>query len=176
MPRLSLLLLTAVVAGTAMVGNAMGLAAAEPEAAPQTRLGAAIGADIGVRDKAANRRTRALDMREQAVRAAEVRLKGEAVAPAPAAGDAGAAAPGAPAAPDQYDNLARIYQAMKPPAAALVLEQLDLDVQRRVAEKMRERSTAMILAAMTPKGAARLTMALAGRRGPTPVAPSSEKM
>ena len=73
-----------------------------------------------------------------------------------------------PAAPDQFDDLAKIYQAMKPAAAALVLEQLDLDVQMRVAQRMRERSTAMILAAMTPKAAAALTMALARRQAPRP--------
>jgi flagellar motility protein MotE (MotC chaperone) len=50
---------------------------------------------------------------------------------------------------------------MKPAKAAIVFEQLDLDVQLKVARKMRERSTGMMLAAMTPKGAARLTMAMA---------------
>jgi len=57
---------------------------------------------------------------------------------------------------------------MKPAAAALVMEQLELDVQMRVAQRMRERSTAMIMAAMTPKGAAALTMALARRQAVRP--------
>lgn len=168
MARASLLLLTAAVAGTAMVGNAVGLAVAAPDPgeARQTRLGAAIGNDIGQRDKAAGQRARALDLREQAVRAAETRLNS-----GPPAAQQNPA-PGAPPPPDQYDNLARIYQAMKPASAALVLEQLDLDVQSRVAEKMRERSTAMIMAAMTPKGAARLTMALAGRHAAAPTTPA----
>ncbi|WP_010410974.1 magnesium transporter MgtE N-terminal domain-containing protein [Citromicrobium sp. JLT1363] len=52
---------------------------------------------------------------------------------------------------------------MKPKQAAPVFEQLDIDVQIAVARKMRERSTAQILAAMTPQGAARLSMALAGK-------------
>jgi len=36
-------------------------------------------------------------------------------------------------------------------------------VQMKVAQRMRERSTAMIMAAMTPKGAAALSMAMARR-------------
>jgi len=34
-------------------------------------------------------------------------------------------------------------------------------VQMKVAQRMRERSTALVMAAMTPKGAAALSMALA---------------
>ncbi|MBJ6122115.1 MotE family protein [Sphingomonas mollis] len=172
--RPSLLLLTAFSAAVATVGNTVGLAATAPGIgdAPTSRLGVAIGDDMKARDQAAARRGRALDLREQAARAAEARLK-------PADGTTPAAAPGtappptgeaASAGPDQYDDLARIYQVMKPTAAAVVLEQLDLDVQMRVAQKMRERSTAMILAAMTPKGAAALTMAMARRRAAPTVA------
>ncbi|MBD8678436.1 hypothetical protein [Sphingomonas sp. CFBP 13720] len=75
--RISLLMLTAGAAGAALIGNAMGLAAAEPAApaggapsAPRSRLGVAIADDLGERDKAAVRRARALELREQAVRAA----------------------------------------------------------------------------------------------------------
>jgi flagellar motility protein MotE (MotC chaperone) len=160
--------MTAFSAAIAVVSNTVGLAATVTEGAaveaPTSRLGAAIAADISERDKAAARRNRALDLREQAAQAAESRLR--AAPPTAAAG--GTPAGEAPAAgPDQYDDLARIYQVMKPAAAAVVLEQLDLDVQMRVAQKMRERSTAMILAAMTPKGAAALTMAMARRRATT---------
>jgi len=174
--RPSLLLLTAGAASIAAIGNAVGLAAPGPmpvgEAPERTRLGVQIAEDLGQRDKAATRRGRALDLREQAVRAAEARLKAEAPAAQPATTpqDASAGVSGGPMPPaDQYDDLARIYQAMKPAAAAIVLEQLDLDVQMRVAQKMRDRSTAMILAAMTPKGAAALTMALARRGALRPV-------
>jgi len=172
--RPSLLLLTAGAASIAAIGNAVGLAAPGPMAggtAERTRLGVQIAEDLSQRDKAAARRGRALDLREQAARAAEARLKAEAAAPvAPAAMPAEAGVPaGGPVPPaDQYDDLARIYQAMKPAAAAVVLEQLDLDVQMRVAQKMRDRSTAMILAAMTPKGAAALTMAMARRQAVRP--------
>ena len=99
-------------------------------------------------------------MREKAARATEERLKAD-LANRTAAG-ATAASKGADGdAGEQYDSLARIYQAMKPARAAIVFEQLDMDVQMQVARRMRDRSTGMILAAMTPRGAAALSMALA---------------
>ena len=136
------------------------------------------------RDRSAAQRARALDMREQAARAAEQRLK-QTATPPPAAAAAGGARGGAPAAEEnrfaecvttitraayaQFDELARIYQAMKPKAAAVVFEQLAMDVQVEVAQRMRERATAGILAAMSPKGAAALTMAIARRQAaPSP--------
>ena len=169
--RPSLLMLTAGAAGLAVIAN--GVNAASPAADPtRTRLGVSINEDLSARDQQAIRRKRGLDMREQAVRATETRLKadiearGAAEGAAPERGRAGAK----PAdESDQFDDLARIYQAMKPARAAMVFEQLDMDVQMKVAQKMRERSTAMIMAAMTPKGAAALSMALARRqasRGP----------
>ncbi|HEX8484315.1 hypothetical protein [Sphingomonas sp.] len=167
--RPSLLLLTAVSAAVATIGNAVGLAASPREPQARSRLGVAIADDVSARNRAATQRGRTLDLREQAVRAAERRLKTgveQRQQPANAAEPGQPAAPGAAPASDQYDDLARIYQAMKPAAAALVLERLDIDVQMRVAQKMRERSTAMLLAAMTPKGAAALTMALAQRNVP----------
>ncbi|HEU0065902.1 MAG TPA: hypothetical protein VFQ57_01540 [Sphingomonas sp.] len=177
--RPSLLMLTAFSCGAAALGNAVGIAAApagtnagSPDT-PRNRLGVAIDSDLSARDRQAAGRRRALDLREQAVRAAEARMRSN--APTQTDPDAAAAATqnggggaGADGGTDQYDNLARIYQAMKPAAAATVLEQLDLDVQMRVAQKMRERSTAMIMAAMTPKAAATLTMALARRGVPPP--------
>ncbi len=154
--RIPLLSLTAGMAGIAAVGNAV--AVASP--ATDSRLGLSVQQDIATRDRQSAQRQQALDLREQAVRASAARIKAEleAARAAPAAGPQ----PGAPeAATDSFSDLASIYQAMKPAKAALVFEQLELDVQVRVARKMRERSTGMILAAMTPKGAAKLTMALA---------------
>ncbi|MET4595542.1 MULTISPECIES: MotE family protein [unclassified Sphingomonas] len=165
--RPSLLVMTAVAAGLATVANAVGLAGADEAGAPAkitSRLGVAIADDTSARDQAATRRGRTLDLREQAVRAAEMRLKASAGASNPAAAPPPATATAGTPTPDQFDDLARIYQAMKPAAAAPVMEQLDLDVQMRVAQRMRERSTAMIMAAMTPKGAAALTMAMARRQ------------
>jgi flagellar motility protein MotE (MotC chaperone) len=93
----------------------------------------------------------------------------QAAAPPPAApGKAGAPGSDNP----HFDELARIYQAMKPKAAAVVFEQLAMDVQVEVAQRMRERATAGILAAMSPKGAAALTMAMARRQAGSAAAPA----
>ncbi len=156
----SLLMLTAAAAAVSGVAHAIGVATPAGGEAPPTRLGTAIKEDIATRDQSATRRTRALALREQAARATEERLKSELRARQEAAAAANTA--GGPTAEGaQYDNLAKIYQAMKPAKAALVFEQLDMDIQMKVAGRMRERSTAMILAAMTPKGAADLSMSLA---------------
>lgn len=180
--RPSLLMLTAVAAGLSAVTNA--LTAATPAPAPasapaeQTRLGASIQQDLTARDRESARRARALELREQAAKAAEQRLQAAGGAAAPGARRGGAAA-AAPSEDEQYAELARIYQAMKPKAAALVFEQLAMDVQVEVAQRMRERATASILAAMTPKGAAALTMAIARRQtviappAPPPPAPAA---
>ncbi|MEP9359769.1 hypothetical protein [Sphingomonas sp. KR3-1] len=180
MARPSLLLLTAGVAGMAVVANAATIATGAQDNSPNTtRLGNAITQDMSDRDAAAARRKRGLDLREQAAKAASARLAADMEArkkqeEAQQQGAAGAnGAPPAPGAPlpaeAQFDELARIYQAMKPKAAAVVFEQLDMEVQMKVAQRMRERSTAMIMAAMTPKGAATLSMAMA-RRGAKPQA------
>jgi flagellar motility protein MotE (MotC chaperone) len=163
--RPSLLMVMAAVATLSTVANA--IAAAPASDLPQTRLGTAINQDLAKRDQSGAARNRALSLREQVARAAEERIKANARArqqeTAAAAAAGASAAPGdkATAQNAQFDDLARIYQAMKPARAALVLEQLDMDVQMQVAQRMRQRSTAMILAAMTPAGAADLSMSLA---------------
>ena len=163
--RPSLLMLTALAAATAAVANGVTAVSPAPNA-PKTRLGVSIGQELGTHNQAAARRKRALDLREQAARAAEGRLKGqlEAQQQSSESGE-GRDGAGGRTGGDQYDDLAQIYQAMKPAKAAAVFEQLDLDVQMKVAQKMRERSTAMILGAMAPRAAATLSMALA-RRSP----------
>ena len=166
----SLLVLLAGAAGLAVVGHGAAISAAAE--APETRLGASVQQSAVDRDKAAARRQRALDLREQAAQATEARLQ----AALPANGS-GPQRPGGAEAEieDQYDELARIYQSMKPAKAAMVFEQLAMDVQMKVAKKMRERSAAMIMGNMTPGGAAALSMALARnhpvqRRAPRPAA------
>jgi len=159
-PRPSLILMTAVTASVSLVANA--IATANPAATTgvgKTRLGTAIDDDLNARDADAARRARALDLREQAARAAEARLKAQ--LEAQKAEQSPATDPNAPPPGQQYDDLAKIYQAMKPAKAAVIFEQLDLDVQMQVAQRMRERATGMILAAMSPKAAATLSMALA---------------
>lgn len=158
--RPSLLMLTAVAAGAAVLAN--GVSAANPAPAEsETRLGASIKQDVARRDQEAARRARALELREQAARAAEQRMQAS----------NGAGAPGQPPAPkaleprdaneERFTELARIYQSMRPKPAAAVFEQLEMDVQVEVARRMRERSTALILANMSAPNAAALTMAMA---------------
>lgn len=168
--RPSLLLLTAGASALAVVANAASIAAPGGQEAPKSRLGNSIEQDLSERDAAAARRKRGLDLREQAAKAAEARLQADLTArqqPAAAPAGANGTAP-AEAADAQFDDLARIYQAMKPKAAAVVFEQLDMEVQMKVAQRMRDRSTAMIMAAMTPKGAAALSMALARKNAGRP--------
>ena len=156
-PRSTLLMLLSAAAGTAVLANAVS-AADPPREAAETRLGASIRQDFAQRDQEAARRKRELDLREQAARAAEQRLQaGAAGQGQPRSG------PNAPPDPDEerYTDLARIYQTMRPKPAAAVFEQLEMEVQVQVARRMRDRSTALILANMTPKGAAALTMAMA---------------
>jgi flagellar motility protein MotE (MotC chaperone) len=176
MARPSLLLMTAAASALAVVANASTIAStATQNSASKTRLGSSIEQDLAQRDADAARRKRGLDLREQATKAAQARLQADLEA-RQKQGDPtatpGAAAGGPPEAADtQFDELARIYQAMKPAKAAIVLEQLDMEVQMKVAQRMRERSTALILAAMTPKGAAALSMALARKSAARPAAP-----
>jgi len=142
---------------------------------PATRMGAMVSDEIAKRDAQKKAQARALELREQAAKAAQARLTkalktAETKADTDEKGAAGAPQGKSPKdksgeeEPDRIDTLARIYQAMKPAKAAPVFEQLDLDVQTQVAQKMRERSTALIMGAMTPQAAAKLTMALAGKR------------
>jgi flagellar motility protein MotE (MotC chaperone) len=163
--RPRLLVLTAIAAAISIVTNAMGAVTAA--SAPPTRLGVSIQKDMAAEARTAADRNRALDMREQAARATEARLKAELTEKAAAATKAG---PGVDAVEpgEQYDSLARVYQAMKPARAAAVFEQLEMDVQMQVAKRIRDRAMAAILAAMSAKGAAALSMALARKSAPAP--------
>jgi len=174
MARPSLLLLMAAASAIAAVANAASIATGDQDGTNKTRLGNSIERDLSARDQDAAKRQRALDLREQAAKAAEQRLAQSVEAQQK---DASAGTPGAPGAPlpaeAQFDELARIYQAMKPAKAAAVFEQLDMEVQMKVAQRMRPASTAAILAAMSPKGAASLSMALARKSATKPMAPAA---
>ena len=174
--RPPLLFLMAGAAALSMVAHGVNAADKEQQEAPaeppKTRLGSAIQSEIKDKEKTARERERALDLREQTLKASEKRLTDnlenqqeeaksqETTENAQKAGKTDKEAEEA----RTYEQLARIYQAMKPKKAAVVFEQLDLDVQIEVARRMRERAIAQILAAMTPAAAARVSMALAGKR------------
>lgn len=184
--RPSLLMMMAGAAALSTLAHGVAASGPDEDAAQTretpTRLGTAIQSEINEKKKTARERERALDLREQALKASERRLKAslqnqkdqqEKQEKPETEKDAARAGKKTDQKVDELsklDQLARIYQSMKAKQAAPVFEQLDIDVQIAVARKMRERSTAQILAAMTPAGAARLSMALAGKpprvRGP----------
>ena len=152
-------------AGIGVIANALALAApAASDPAPATRLGTSLQDSMAQRDRTLAAEKRKLEMREQAAKAGEARLAAEMRARQGQAGGADAP-PGGTVEPNQpYDDLARIYQTMKPARAAPIFEKLDLEVQTQVARRMRERSAALLMAAMSPNAAAELTMSLAGRK------------
>jgi flagellar motility protein MotE (MotC chaperone) len=70
----------------------------------------------------------------------------------------------------QLQSLVKIYENMKPKAAAGVFEELDMDILLEVVSRMKERKVAPILALMTPTRAKELTFELA-QKDQLPVAP-----
>lgn len=177
--RPSLLSLTIAAVGVSAVAHAMtvaGAAQAGTAATPPTRLGVSIQQSLSERDQEIAKRMRAANLREQSARAAEQRLKADAESRR-AQTDAQAKAGADDAeAPKPIEDLARIYQTMKPARAAPIFAALDLDIQTQIARRMRERAVALLMANMDPLSAVRLSMSLAGRRPialamPVPAAP-----
>ncbi|WP_422058411.1 MotE family protein [Sphingomonas sp.] len=186
--RIPFLLITAAVATVGAVANGVDAAVAVGESVvPKTRLGSQIEGEIDAAQRKEAERRRALDLREQALKAARLRLQRQqkdAETKAAAEGKAGAdaSAPGAPdAAPaaeeKRYSDLARIFQSMKPAKAAPVFEKLSPEVQFQVAQRMRDRNAALMMQAMSPDAAATLGMALArgGMTAPKAAAPTPTK-
>lgn len=64
----------------------------------------------------------------------------------------------------RIDQLVSIYATMKPKDAARIFNDLDMPILLRVIETMKERSSAAILAEMTPERAKQVTTELAQRR------------
>lgn len=165
--RPALLQLTGLTALGAVV--AFGSALASQPTTPTSRLGASIKENLEQRDRSAAEQKRRLDLQQQAIKAAQTRLEeqlgggGKPVTPGTPGGQG--AAGGNLAGTEQPDqsiqNLARIYQAMKPAKAAAVLEKLNLDVQVKIAREIRDRSMGQIMGAMSPEGAAKLSATLA---------------
>lgn len=70
----------------------------------------------------------------------------------------------------QLKSLVKMYENMKPKAAAQVFEELDMDILLDVVSRMNERKMAPIMAQMTPTRAKEVTFELAQRRQ-LPIAP-----
>lgn len=63
----------------------------------------------------------------------------------------------------QLESLVKVYASMKAKDAAAILQQLELEIQMKVATRMKETKMAPIMAAMTPDAARRLTVEMAQR-------------
>lgn len=175
--RVPFLLLLVGAAGIGAIANGVDAAVTVGQSVvPKTRLGTQIEGELNDAKRKEAERRRALDLREQALKAARLRLQRQqqaqkeaaAATPSPAA----SAPETAPAAEKRYGDLARIFQSMKPAKAAPVFEKLTPEVQFQVAQRMRDRNAAMMMQAMSPEAAATLGMALA--RGETPQATAAK--
>jgi len=60
-------------------------------------------------------------------------------------------------------SLVKIYESMKPAAAALIFTELDMDTLLKIVDNMKEAKAALVLAKMRPKLAKELTMRFAER-------------
>ena len=54
-------------------------------------------------------------------------------------------------------QLARVYETMKPDAAAEILSGIDVDTSTEILRRMKERSAAQVMASLEPKSAARIS-------------------
>ncbi len=162
--RPSLLTLTAGAAAASTIAHAVAGTNAT-EAVSDNRFGNAIAQSINERDQSIARRARAAELREQSALALEQRVQSQLGAQrGGGARDDQAGSYGE--APQPIEDLARVYQTMKPNRAAPVFAALDIDLQAQVARRMRGRSLALMMGAMTPAAALRLSTALAGRAAP----------
>ena len=74
---------------------------------------------------------------------------------------------------ERVQSLVKIYEGMKPKEAGRIFETLDIDTLLLVAERMKERKLAPIMAAIDPEKAKELTVKIStGRKLPTPGAGS----
>ena len=70
-------------------------------------------------------------------------------------------------------QLVAIYEAMKPQEAAVILDDLEIEMLVDIIERMRERNSSPILARMAPDRARELTMRLAERTAATAALPDA---
>ena len=66
---------------------------------------------------------------------------------------------------DELTSLVKIFETMKPKAAAEIFDRLEMPVLVRVVERMREAKSADVLARMDPVKAKQVTAELAKRTG-----------
>ncbi|MCP8937332.1 hypothetical protein NK718_02285 [Alsobacter sp. SYSU M60028] len=123
---------------------------------------------LGERREQMEQRQRELDLREEALKAADKRLE-QRLNELREIETKGTAAKSEPDA--SLRSLVTMYETMKPKEAARVFEKLELPVLVPVVTAMNARKMAEVLAAMSPESASRLTVELA-KGAARPPAPS----
>lgn len=137
-------------------------AAPAPSKPPATRLGTAIEDDLARQRAAVEARARALDMKEKLLVATEKRLTDRGAALRQVAEQLQTETGKAEVKTDErLASLAKVYATMKPRDAAQRFAGLDPALQVQIAQRMKERALAALLAQMPAEPAAKLTAALA---------------
>lgn len=137
-------------------------AAPAPSKLPATRLGTAIEDDLARQRAAVEARARALDMKEKLLVATEKRLTDRGAALRQVAEQLQTETGKAEVKTDErLASLAKVYATMKPRDAAQRFAGLDPALQVQIAQRMKERALAALLAQMPAEPAAKLTAALA---------------
>ena len=147
-------------------------APAKPAAKPAaTRLGTAIEDDLARQRAAVDARARALDMKEKLLVATEKRLTDRGAALRQVATQLQVETGKAQVKTDErLATLAKVYSTMKPRDAAQRFAGLDPALQVQIAQRMKDRALATLMAQMPADSASRLTAALAKAPAlPTPV-------
>lgn len=155
---ISMLMLTG---ATAVAFAASDIAQSQSKKPPANRLSAELSKDMDNNQRNVSGKAQAVEMRERLLQATSNRLADQANTMPPQQ-PTEQNAPNGKAEPDESIlQLVKVYQSMKPKAAARVFETLDIEIQVAVASKMRSQSMAKLMDAMTPNAASRLTTALA---------------
>lgn len=121
-------------------------------------------------------RERQLQLREQLLRAAEKRIEQRVIEMKALEDRIGVATTKkAEQEKEEFANLAKMYQAMKPKDAARILDRLDLSILVKVAKAMKPAKLADVMAKMSSEVAERLTVELAtGGTGMADAGPMAE--
>lgn len=151
------------VAGLALLLKVGGLAVAFAEGGGN-RLGAAVEDDLAARARSIQEQERAAALKAAVAAAAEKRAADRlrALAAERVALEAASAAV-KKRDDERLESLARVYSSMRPKDAARILAGLDPVLQVEIASRMKERTTAAIMAAMDGATAAKLSEALSKR-------------
>jgi flagellar motility protein MotE (MotC chaperone) len=119
---------------------------------------------LAARREALDQRARALDQREALIATAQASLEAQIARLAELRAEITAVVERHDAAEDgKLTSLIKIYETMKPKAAAEIFDRLEMPVLIRVVERMREAKSADVLARMDPVKAKQVTTELARR-------------